>query len=292
MQNVKKIAALGPAGTYGHEAAEIARAELERRGISVSEVFFQPRNELIIDQVLATDCYGIIPIENATEGFVREVMKRWIAESRISQRSAVYVIGEVHLPIHHNLLARQDIAVIEELASVMSHPQALGQCSKLLNDRELSLQVPTTSTADAARQVATNPALNKSAAVASRFAAEIYGLKVLRYNIEDSSDNMTRFHILGATPVGPTGHDRTAIVFHLPNKQGVLDNVIHSISEEGVNMSSIHSIPLGSMNEYAFYIEIDCHMSSDKGRAIKKKIELHTINPLILGSYPREKREV
>lgn len=291
-----KIIALGPKGTYGHEAAVLAQKVLSRRGIEIDDEFvFLPKNENILEAVMQTGgngYYGVAPIENASNAFVGEVVKFWLTQSDFEKRVPLFVIGEVHLPVHHNLLAHESITAAKELSGVMSHTQALGQCSNLLDQLEISKRIPATSTAEAARQVATDPEMRKMGAIASSFAQREYGLVALRTRIEDHSGNATRFHIVGSSPVASTGDDRTAILFKLPDKPGVLAVVLQAIAEERVNMSSIHSIPLGSMNKYAFYIEIDCHMKSEVGKRIEEKIKLHTITPIILGSYPREKREV
>lgn len=293
---VNKIAALGPAGTYGHQAAVIAQAVLAKRGIEVPEIWFQERNEdILVNTTImgSLGCYGVAPIENARAGIVREVVDHWLVESKLGKRSGLYVIGEIHLPIRHCLLVNESISTLDNVLKVISHPQALMQCAERLNvlGFDSSRQVPAKSTAEAAQIIATGLGMRPNAAIASAFAAELYGLKIWEEILEKQPGNETRFHILGPTPVEPTGHDRTAIIFELPNIPSAINNVTAAIAEERVNMTSLMSIPLGSMNKYAFYIEIDCHMTTEVGRRIRDKINLHTITPIFLGSYPKEKRE-
>lgn len=286
----RKIAALGPAGTNGHQAAVLAQALLKERGIEVPEVWFQSRNEeiLAVTAVMGSKgCFGVVPIENASAGLIREIVDHWLFEAELKYRAELFVIGEIHLPIHHNLLVHPSIRNVHEIRSVMSHPQALAQCAGRLNGMGLSSTIPSASTAGAAKQVASDPGMKNTAAVASAFAGEYYELKVMEVNLEDYPGNATRFHVLGPEPMGPTGSDRTAVIFRLPNKPGVLSAVFQAVASEMINMSSVHSIPLGFMNGFAFYIELDCHMDTKEGRAIQNKLKLHTVDPIILGSYPR-----
>lgn len=222
-----------------------------------------------------------------------EVVKDyWLKQGTISK---VHVVGEIEIPVNHCLLTRHDTNDIKEVRAVMSHSQALAQCAGNLDKEEIYQRIPIASTAGAAEKISVDPTIKNTAAIASSFAGQLYKLNVLHDHFEDSPGNATRFHIVYKAIYGgpesicvPTDKDRTAIVFRLPNKPGALVNVISCIADEGVNMSSIHSIPLGVSGTYAFYCEFDVHASTNAGVHIIIKLRLKTEELLVLGSYPRQ----
>jgi prephenate dehydratase len=282
-----KLYCLGPKGTNGHEAALRVKPML-RTGIDTT-IEFCDRNEEILLRAAEDQCCGVVPIENSTAGLVSEVVRYWLNLNLFKRK--LWAVGEIQLPIEHHLLVQQNIHDSSELNFVYSHPQAIAQCSKRLT--QLNLQnrtVPEKSTANAAEHVSINadvPA--RVAALASRLAAETYGLKILVENMQDSSDNATRFHVVGPWMPRQSGCDRTAMIF-MPiesEKSGVLANALWAIAASHVNMSSIHSIPLGQPGKYGFYCEFDCHVESDEGVRIVRRLETLTEKIIVLGSYPR-----
>ena len=122
---------------------------------------------------------------------------------------------------------------------------------------------------------------------ASSLAAKVYALKVVGENVGDSDGNATRFHILDTTPAVPTGKDRTALMFKLSNTPRALLLALTAISVQGVNISSIHSIPLGNAGEYAFYLEFDIHQDTEMGREVLHELKKVSYELVILGSYPQ-----
>lgn len=291
-----KIVALGPEGTYGHQAAVLAREVFKKHGVILgSEVTFVGRNVDILTSVEEDsnrECLGIVPIENSSAGLVAEVANYWIRVSRQPRRDTqLCVIGELEIPVRHNLLAHSSVTDVKDILCVKSHPQALAQCMGKLDALGISIRIPTLSTADAAKEIAIEQVLKNvgrhGAAIASTFAAGHYGLNVLVEGLEDFPGNATRFHILGTNPCAQTGCDRTAVIFKLPNESGALISALQIFSKETINMSSIHSIPLGTMNSYAFYVEFDCHIESREGLMVKDMLQSNTIGPCVLGSYPR-----
>jgi len=286
-----KIITLGPAGTYGHEATEAVLDWLFLEHSVKPDIEFVPRNIEILNSVSKTQNLGVVPIENSTEGLVSEVIKGfWLrqADNEVA-RPPIYVVGETKIPIRHQLLVHPSINRIEELTAVASHTQALGQCKENLDRLGLMIRKPTNSTAAAAQSVANDLAFRTTGAIASRFAGKVYGLKALQENLEDFPGNATRFHIVGPAPKRTVSeNNRTALLFWVPNKPRSLLNALWSIGMEEVNMSSIHSIPLGSRGQYAFYCEFDCHTKTDVGRKIIERMRTVVDRLFILGSYPQE----
>lgn len=286
MKNTPKIAALGPAGTNGHEAALIASKRLF--GEQKADIWFCDRNQDVLRAVAEQGVYGVVPVENSAEGLVGEVIKGfWLPESQRNSTRRLYVIGEIHLPIEHCLLANPRLKKIEHVMEVISHPQALGQCAGNLDKLNISRRIPEKSTACAAKKISESANLTTSAALASKFAGEIYGLRTLRENMEDVEGNTTRFHIIGPEMFEVTGNDRTAMLFHVKNVPRAQLNALWSIGAEDVNMTSSHSIPLGLPGVYAFYCEFDSHIRSDVGKRILQRMETVTSKIFVLGSYPQ-----
>jgi chorismate mutase / prephenate dehydratase len=290
MSTIPKIAALGPAGTNGHEAALIASKRLY--GDMQTEIVFYPRNQDVLQMVAEQKIYGVVPVENSGEGLVGEVVKGfWMEESKRGPGRRLYAIGEIHLSIEHCLLSHWDLEKIDHVMEVISHPQALGQCSGNLDKLRIEKRIPEKSTALAAQRISKSPNLKTSAALASRFAGQIYGLRTLRENMEDVAGNTTRFHIIGPDIFEETGEDRTAMMFRVKNEPKALQNALWAIGLLGVNMSSIHSIPLGVPGRYAFYCEFDTHIRSTAGKQIEACLPFVTERVFVLGSYPQSAPE-
>lgn len=268
---------LGPEGTNSHEAAITFTRHLP--GV---EIVFRERNIDALRSASADGSYAVVPIENASAGLVNEVVKGFWLEQ--GDRCPLHVIREVTFPISHHLLVRNDAAPLHEIRTVVSHPQALAQCGECIDERGW-ITLPAASTAEAARLLASDVARRDATAIASRFAAERYGLNILREHIEDSPGNATRFHLVGPNGAPPSGHDKTIVVFQLPDVPGALLRVLQIIGGVGVNMSSLHSIPLGSPGDVAFYCELDCHADDERGRPIIAGISTFVPSLRILGAY-------
>jgi prephenate dehydratase len=194
------------------------------------------------------------------------------------------VVGELHLPIRHCLLVRP-ARHAPHITAVVSHPQALAQCRTFIEQQKISTRIPVASTAGAALMVAREEYDHRTAAIASELAAELNGLRVLHRDIQDSSDNATRFHLVGQQPMAPTGCDRTAIIFEVPNAPGSLAKVLQTMAN--VNLSSIHSVPL-QRGEYAFYCEFDQHRTTPAGARIMNALTDVVTRLTVLGSFPQD----
>ncbi len=272
---------LGPSGTNSHEAAKKFTQGLYYR----YEINFCRTNREVLESCLKGGM-GVVPIENGSAGYVGEVIKFWLSQK---YSSLLKVIGEMTLPISHHLIVRSSVKSVEEIKEIISHPHALEQCTQFLQKLNVRT-IPAASTAEAARQVSQSRT-HRRAAIASIFAARTFGLKILRQKIENSPDNATCFHLVGHSISLPTGKDKTAVLFRLPgkeNKYGSLLDALSVLKEEKVNMSRIHSIPLGTLGSYAFYCEFDCHSEDKSGKRIIEKLKKESENELLLlGSFPR-----
>lgn len=290
---------LGPLGTNSHEVAMIVRDWFVKKSSPYSayvhtDVVLHPceSNTEVLLLASSKQCLGVVALENSTAGLVDETKRFWLNRSN-ELKPLTTVIGEFQLPVQHCLLVHPSITAVSQLTAVMSHPHALAQCGNFFETHKHLEKMTATSTAAAAKSVSERLDTVTIGVIGSKLAGEVYGLKILPEceHIEDSPDNTTHFHVLGPKGVYPTGNDRTAIIFETPDVSGALVDVLSAIRPGGVNLSSIHSIPLGTLGKFAFYCEFDRHQNDSDGRAILTRLETLTSRLIVLGSFPQAKKE-
>lgn len=221
---------------------------------------------------------GIVPIENSLAGSIHR-------NYDLLLRHNLHIVGETQLRITHCLIANPGVS-LSEIRVVRSHPQALAQCEHRLSE----MGVETEAAADTAGSVL---ALRKSgardaAALASRLAAEVYSMAILREAMEDSDQNFTRFLVLGREPVMPTGDCKTSIVFALENRPAALFRALACFALRDVDLTKIESRPNpGSPWQYHFYLDFVGSQHDGGGRrALDHLAEMATVLR-VLGTYPR-----
>lgn len=267
----QSVAYMGPPGTFSHIAARTAFG-LATRYIETSTI------EGVIDSVArGSASFGVVPIENSTEGGVTATLDALIDTDVTIQRELVIAVAQC-------LIGRQED--LNQIRRVHSHPQPLAQCrlwlARHLPHAEL---VASTSTAAAAREAAIDVT---ASAIGSRLSAEIYDLVVIREGVQDRPENATRFVVLGRTEVTPTGRDKTSLVFSTEHVRGALRRALEIFDDEGLNLTRIESRPApGRRWEYVFFTDVEGHRA-DLGvsRAIDRlRMSCSTVR--VLGSYPR-----
>ncbi len=269
------IAFLGPLGTYSEEAA------LKQFGEGRQAVVCGSIDEVFRTVEAGQADYGVVPVENSTEGAVGITLDLLLA-------SPLQVIGEVTMPVHHCLLsAQQDLS---QITHVFSHAQSLSQCHEWLN-RHLpsSAREAVTSNARAAQMIHELVASQGTfaAAIASRRAAELFDLHVLAENIEDDPKNTTRFLVLGAHGVAPSGKDKTSLVMSAPNKPGAVLELLEPFSRHGVSMTKLESRPSRqNLWNYVFFVDIEGHQQEPTVQAALKELAGRATLLKVLGSYP------
>ena len=271
LEEPMKIVFLGPSGTFTQAAA------LKHFGHSVQTQSVGSIPEVFRD-VESGEChYGVVPVENSTEGVVTHTLDMFLS-------SPLQICGEVSLRINHHLLSTaKEIAQVQ---TVYSHQQSLAQCRGWL-DRNLPQvkRISVGSNAEAAKMAAADP---RSAAIASEAAAEIYELGVLSHSIEDEPGNTTRFLVIGKQEVAPCGEDKTSLLLATRNIAGGLHRLLAPLAEHGVSMTRIESRPSRRGKwEYVFFVDIDGHKDdADVAQALENlKSEAQVCK--ILGSYPK-----
>lgn len=222
--------------------------------------------------------YAILPTENSIEGVVGQGLD-------LLARSPLVIEGETYLHIHHCLIAHPSVS-IGEIRKVYSHPQALGQCREFLEQHAWEV-IPFYDTAGSVKMVREKN-LRDAAGIASKLAADIYGMKPLVEGIETNHQNFTRFFIVGRTPQPLTEADKTSIVFRAVHKPGALLNVLKEFADRGLNLTRLESRPVvGDPWTYSFYIDCEGHQNDPALADCLKAAESNTTFLKVMGSYPK-----
>ena len=264
------VAFLGPLGTFSEEAANKQFGGLSApvQCSSIDEVFRQ------VETGQAN--YGVVPVENSTEGAVSRTLD-------LLMQTNLKICGEIELAVHHNLLSKHDN--MAEIKKVYSHAQSLAQCHEWLNKSLQNVERESVvSNAEAAKLASKGAG---SAAIASKRAAELFGLNILAENIEDDPKNTTRFLVLSQHDVAPSGKDKTSLVMATKNVPGAMLALLEPLSRHNVSMTKFESRPSKiGMWEYVFFMDIEGHYQDAKVKAVMEELGKRASFLKLLGSYP------
>jgi chorismate mutase/prephenate dehydratase len=272
-QEPLKVAFLGPEGTFTQTAV------LNHFGHSVRALALNSIDEVFHEVEAASADFGVVPIENSTEGTVNHTLDRFLT-------SPLKICGEVELRVRHHLMG--NMRELAKIARVCSHPQSLAQCRSWLEEHLPGVeQVPVSSNAEGARRARDETG---SAAIAGETAAEIYGLAILAAEIEDRADNTTRFLVLGRKLFAPSGEDRTTLLVSVGHTDapGALYRLLEPLAKHRVSLTRIESRPSRRRKwDYVFFMDLEGHAEEPHVAralaALKKRASLFRV----LGSYPR-----
>lgn len=267
---MKKIAYLGPQGTYAEEAASHIEGEL---------IAFDSIVEVMEAVKLKKVDMGVVPIENSIEGPVGLTLDLLVHDYDLK------IIGEIILPVSHKLLINSGSS-IEDVKTVYSHSQALSQCRKFIENMGAK-PVATSSTSGAAEMVKGHM---NSAGIGTKRAADLYDLNIAANDIQDYKDNSTRFIIVGQEDSEPTGHDKTSITFSLfKDRPGGLYHVLGAFAKCNINLTKIESRPSKKkLGKYIFFVDFKGHRKDKEVKNILNNIKNRVSFVKILGSYPIE----
>lgn len=271
LESPLRVAYLGPEGTYTQAAV------YKHFGYAVSAQPLDAIDEIFREVETGNADYGVVPVENSTEGVVTHTLDQLVS-------SRLQICGEAALAVHHHLLSAA--ASLDDVSRVVAHAQSLAQCRTWLDARMPGVvREAVASNGEAARMVAAG---GDAAAIAGRAASEFYGVPILACNIEDESNNTTRFLVLGTRKVPATGDDRTSIMVAINNQQGMLHRLLTPIADAGVDMVRIESRPSRRMAwDYNFFIDLVGHVDDAPVDQALAMIREHAATLKILGSYPR-----
>lgn len=270
---VNRLAYLGPPGTFTEQAALLHDPQAEALPFATVAAVASA-----VDSGMADE--GVVAIENSLEGSVTDTLDVLIHESRLAIRR------ELVLPIEHCLLAKPGTAA-PDIEIIFSHPQALGQCRRFLErcfpKARLEASLSTTAAVEQMMQH------EKSAAIATLRASELYGINVLARGIQDNRNNETRFVVLGAEDSPPTGRDKTSIALSVAHdRPGSLVDVLREFSERNINLMKIESRPTKQeLGKYVFLIDLEGHRTDPVVSQALEAVRAQSYFFKIFGSYPR-----
>lgn len=272
LEGILKVAFLGPEGTFTHLAAlkRFGRETLYIPARSIADVFsLVEKGEVLL---------GVVPIENSTEGVVNYTLDMFM-------NSSLSIIGEIIIPISHNLIAREDI---REIKKIYSHPQAFGQCKEYLEKNFPNADLIEANSTAKAVEIASKDI--EGAAIGSEIAAEKFGLKIIAYRIEDDPNNRTRFLIIGKNNEGRrSGKDKTMVMFSTAHKPGSLYNALRCFAEHNVNLTMIQSRPSREVLwEFVFFVEFQGHREDENVKKALESLREVVWSYKVIGSYPEE----
>lgn len=267
-----RVAYLGPEGTFTQAAA------LKHFGHSCVALPMSAIDEVFREVAAGAVNYGVVPVENSTEGVVNHTLDNFMD-------SSVRICGEVELRIHHHFLV-SDVTRRDNITRIYSHAQSLAQCRKWLDSHYPNAErVAVSSNAEAARRIAGEW---NSAAIAGDMAAEMYSLTRVHEKIEDMPDNSTRFLIIGTQAVPLSGDDKTSIIVAVRNQPGALYSLLAPFHQHRIDLTRVETRPSRTgVWSYVFFIDFIGHVDDPVVRAVLEEIAVHAASVRVLGAYPR-----
>src|SRR6266516_4476991 len=265
------VAYQGEAGAYSEEGALALFPDAERRALpSIRKVF----EAVEVGRVAA----GLVPLDNSQAGSINETYDIFL-------RHGLHLVGETVVRVDHCLLALPGSAM-DDLREVISHPQAIAQCEEFLNALEIDVRAEY-NTAGAAKRIA-EERLEQTAAIASRRAAELYGLEVLAERIQTYPDNSTRFGALSRNPESLGEPDKSSLVFGVGHVSGSLYRCLGAFAERHLNLTKLESRPRpGRPWEYVFYADVDAPAQRPEMVEALAALSEHATFTRLLGTYAK-----
>ncbi len=275
----KKIAYLGPSGTFCEEAALRfgLQEQYELIPYGYTESIFAAIDQKSVD-------FGVVPVENSCEGSVNATL------DMLSRNYHIKIRAEIILPVRHCLMIHPE-AEENDIETIMSHSQALAQCSEYISKHYEGLElIDTGSTAEACRRIAEGE--KNRAAIGTESASRLYGLKIVAQEINDFRDNETRFLVLAEEDAPPSGDDKTSIIVYLKDRPGALYDILGEFARLKLNLTKIESRPSRSGNwDYLFFIDFCGHHRQPEVSQCLGAVAAQSRYLKVLGSYPKWHRE-
>lgn len=271
MRRVAKVAFQGERGAFSEDAALTFFGDTETITCkSFDEVF----EAVLKDRV----DFGIVPVENSQAGSINETYDLLLSYP-------LTIFGEINMRINHCLVALPGTR-LAEIEVIYSHPQALAQCQKFLNKLKTEV-IPGYNTAGSAKRIKDED-ISTHAAIASRRAAQIYGLEIIAADIETNPNNYTKFFVISKRKAKQASDNKTSLVFSTKNMPGALYSILGSFATRHINLSKLESRPSREKPwEYVFYVDFEGHEEDESCRKALSELKEKTTFIKILGSYPR-----
>ena len=290
------IGYLGPEGSFSHVAA------VRHFGSSVNFENLRDIAGVLTEVQRKHVDYGLLPVENSTMGGIAETLDALASLSEADRKTdgakakrtrddgarRVRICAEVQLGVHHALAANCPPSKIKR---IFTKPEVFSQCRMWLATQYPQAELISAASSSKAMQMVAEAGVSTDAAIGSSLAAELYGVNVLFPRIEDNPSNITRFVVLGRQDVGPSGDDKTTIMFSTLNKPGALVRVLGDFESAGVNLTHIDKRPSGRNNwTYTFFIDAEGHTSDKNIAAAIDKARRHCKELIVLGSFPASRQ--
>lgn len=265
-----RVACQGVEGAYSQIATE--------KLFSLPEISYYPSFDAVFSAIESGECrYGVLPIENSTAGSVKKVYELMIHHD-------FHIVRSVRVKIDHHLLSNRG-ASLDGIKEIISHEQAINQCSSFLRSLGDVKITVAPNTAVAARTVKES-GRNDIAALSSRFCAELYGLDTLAAAVQDMGNNYTRFICISKEPEIYPGADKLTLMLVTPNKPGALYNVLSCFNALGVNMTKLESCPIPERDfESMFYFDFTVSVYSQNLERLLCELEARGERYKLLGVY-------
>ncbi len=264
------VAFLGPPGTYSEQAA------LQHFGNAIEGMACASIDEVFRAAEAGTADFGVVPIENSTEGTINRTLDLLL-------QTPLIISGELSIPVHHSLMTKA--GSMDGIRRICAHSQALAQCQTWLNQRFPNIErQAVASNGEAAKMAADDPA---TAAVASEMAGQKYNLQVVHAHIQDDPHNRTRFAVIGRLQTVPSGNDQTSLALSVKNQAGAVYRMLAPLAKHGVSMTRFESRPARTGSwEYNFFIDVEGHALDEKVAKALVELREHAAFFKLLGSYP------
>ncbi|MHB9154748.1 MAG: prephenate dehydratase [Endomicrobiales bacterium] len=266
-----KISYFGPEATFTHQAA------LKNFGTSAEYLPVKSITDVFSEVEKNRADYGVVPIENSTEGVVNHTLDMFI-------ESDLVICAEISMEIELCLLSQSGDR--KAVKKIYSHSQPLAQSRKWLEENLPGVPViEMSSTSQAAKRAARE---KNAAAVASKAASVLYHLAVAARGIEDSRENYTRFLVIGRNPALMSGQDKTSVMFSIKDRVGALQGMLMPFKKHKINLTKIESRPTKKKAwEYIFFIDFLGHVSEPRVQKALERLSRNCFFLKVLGSYPR-----
>lgn len=265
-QEALKIGYLGPPGTFSQAAVH------EHFGHAIRALPLTTIDELFGEVEAGNADFGVVPVENSTEGMIDHTLDNLLL-------TPLLICGEIEMSIRQHLLSKS--RYLEGIERIYSHRSSLAQCRMWLRKHLPNAErIPVASNAEAARRVRHAP---DAAAIAGEEAASIYGLDILKANIQDRSDNSTRFLVIGRERFPPSGRDKTTLLLATADRPGALYALLDPLAKADITLTRIESRPSREGKwDYVFFLDVVGHAEVEPLRSTLAKLP----SVRVLGSYP------
>ncbi len=267
-----KVACQGVNGAYSGIAAD--------RLFELADVTYFKNFEGVFQAVEKGFCkYGVLPIENSSAGSVNQVYD-------LMKEHKFYIVESIRVPISHSLVANKDVKT-EDIKEIISHQQALTQCKRYLEEKFKGAKIIAVENTAVAAKMVLESGRKDIAAISSRECAELYGLKLLDTNIQDSDNNYTRFILITKNMEFYKGANKISIMTTLPqNAPGSLNKLLSKFANLGINLTKLESRPIvGSSFEFMFYFDFECDIREKGVQNLIGELDDSTEQFTFLGAY-------